>query len=161
MANNEDIMVMINGSHSGFYVSQKAIDEYIKETGKSMKFNEYHIYDVTDRIDQIMCQIVKKLGKVAMASNTNICIYSIKKKYKDFIYIHEYDGQESLDIRFNDYKRSFKVSQIASLLQLSIDDKTKLHRIKNITSESDEKPILVYGDEYHSRYFTELRQVKI
>lgn len=140
MTKKEDknsMMVLINGCYGGYSVSQYALEEYNKETGKS--FDHYDEYSNDFRTDQIMCRIVEKLGTSANGMSAELCIYSINKKYEHYIKISEYDGRESIDIDFANYK----LDQIKSIVQSSIDDKTKSQQIKNVILETNKEPILI------------------
>ncbi len=94
--------VLFNRCYGGFSFSKQAMREYFEKTG--LVHEEHNQGRDISRTDPVMIEIVKRLGKEASGTHANIDIHHVPKKYKDFFFISEYDGYESVGILYYKYK---------------------------------------------------------
>ena len=82
--------IVINRCYGGFGLSEKAIDEYAKLSGK----DDFKYYDIA-RDDPILVDIVERLGNEASDSMADIQIIEIPDDVTDW-HIFDYDGMETI-----------------------------------------------------------------
>ena len=96
------IRVMYNECYGGFGFSDLAKGEYCKRCPGATDI------DNIERHDPIMVQIVADLGSErASASFSKIGLEEIPSQYVDHYSILEYDGMETVRIRYNKYKLDY------------------------------------------------------
>lgn len=87
---------MINRCYGGFNYSDEAMAEYHKVRPGVL---EHEI----ERHDEVMLDIVQRMGKKAWGSACEIGFETIDEVYRDFYEIDDYDGVESIRIQFDRY----------------------------------------------------------
>ena len=94
---DDKIEIMFNSCHGGFGFSDAAMNAY-RQT------KELEDAEPVSRHDPLMVQIVKDMGFEANGRHSFICIRSIPAKFENYYEIIEYDGMESVHIRYSEYK---------------------------------------------------------
>jgi len=126
--------VLLNGCYGGFGFSELAKEEY-----KKISSNKKISYFRDIRTDPKMINIVKKFGKFANGEYSKIYIEKINSKLINYFTIHEYDGQESLDINIEKYI----LDRINYIISQDINSDIKIIKIKEIINEQ----IIISPDE--------------
>ena len=90
------LTVMINRCYGGFCYSDEAMAEYHKiKPGVEMHEIERH--------DEVMVEIVQRMGKKACGILCEIGFETINEVYRDHYKIDDYDGVESIRINYAQY----------------------------------------------------------
>lgn len=90
------LTVMVNRRHGGFSYSDEAMAEYHKiKPGVEMHEIERH--------DEVMVDIVKRMGEKAWGISCKICFETINEVYRDHYRVDGYDGFESVQIEYTRY----------------------------------------------------------
>jgi hypothetical protein len=129
-----NISVLYNACYGGFGISKLALQRYnekIKE--QNPEFTEVEYDFEISRIDPVLVEVFHELGEEFNDKYSKIKIYNIPAKYKNFYYIDEYDGKETVDIRFQSY-RNYKIQSIVN--DTTIDDSMKVQQIKDVLQEA-------------------------
>ena len=132
----ETIDILYNTSYGGFGVSAKATQLYNKKK-KEIEPNfiekKYIFGNKDERTDLILIRVYNELGKDFNNSYSNISIYKIPSKYKNFFKIVSYDGKESIEIDYDKYT----VENIHELMQNeNLSSVDKLKQLKKIINQS-------------------------
>jgi hypothetical protein len=90
--------LVINTCFGGFDLSDSACLEYTARTSRKVD-----AYDM-ERDDPVLVQIVKELGSRANGIYSKLSIRRIPAQYAKFYTIHEYDGNESVEIHYDAYR---------------------------------------------------------
>ena len=96
------VEILYNKCFGGFGFSSEAMNEYYnrKQTVDPSSFSEYEI----ERHDPVMLQIVKELGPRANGYCARLAIQSIPSHFVKYYEIDEYDGSESVRIKYDAYR---------------------------------------------------------
>jgi hypothetical protein len=96
------VEILYNKAFGGFGFSSEAMNEYYnrKQTVDPSSFSEYEI----ERHDPVMLQIVKELGPRANGYGAKLGIQSIPSHFVKYYEIDEYDGSESVRIKYDAYR---------------------------------------------------------
>ena len=92
------IDVMYNACYGGFGVSESAMTEYKARGGEAKSTWQIK------RHDPVMVAIVKEMGVKAHGAFAKIRLETIPKRFEGFYKISEYDGSESVVIKYDAYK---------------------------------------------------------
>ena len=92
------IDVMYKACYGGFSLSESAMSEYEARGGEAKRTGQIK------RHDPVMVGIVKEMGAEANGAFSKIRVETIPKRFQNFYKIREYDGSESLVIKYNAYK---------------------------------------------------------
>ena len=109
--------VMYNGCYGGFEFSEEAIRLY----------NELSVCPMNaaiSRTDPVMIQVVRELGERANTLYSQILLDDIPLRFIDHYLIHEYDGNESVHIQYDQYALQ-EIQNIMNNTALSQDEKIK------------------------------------
>ena len=96
------VEILYNKCFGGFGFSSEAMNEYFnrKQTVDPSSFSEYEI----ERHDPVMLQIVKEMGSRANGYCARLAIQSIPSHFVKYYEIDEYDGSESVQIKYDAYR---------------------------------------------------------
>jgi hypothetical protein len=86
------------------------------------------------RTDPILIQIYNELGDEMNTKCCKIRIKKIPKKYENYYYISEYDGKESIEIDFTNYKLDTVYNKITEILQSTNNNDIKIIEIEEFIS---------------------------
>ena len=126
--------ILLNGAFGGFSLSKEAVAKYneklreINPEHKDLRDRDYILQSYQHRMNPILINIVKELGDKANGKHCKLYIESFNSEFKNYIKIHEYDGQEDIEIDTNSYRLDLIKEVVNS--ELSSDD--KIIKIKNI-----------------------------
>ena len=127
----ELIEILYNGCYGGWGISDKAVELYKL---RNVNCNNFDDEDLC-RNDPILIQIYNELGKEFNGEYAKIKIKKIPKKYKNYYYIHEYDGLESVKIDYTNYDKIYTVlSKINGILTSTDNDTIKINEITEFIS---------------------------
>jgi hypothetical protein len=128
----EVIEVLYNRCYGGWKISEKAMELYKARNGiyNSMELESVDLC----RSDPILIQIYNELGDEFSIGCSNIKIKKISKKYEKYYYITEYDGLESLEIDYAQYKVDTICYKITEILQSTNPNDIKLNQIEEFIS---------------------------
>jgi hypothetical protein len=89
--------IVINSCFGGFGLSEKAENE-LEKIGKLDLVDEVRWGDdvIKSRTDKDLVSIVEKLGQEANGNHADLKVIEIPDDVIDNVYIHEYDGVESI-----------------------------------------------------------------
>ena len=118
---------MINAAYGGFALSEEAKRRY-KERGGCCE-NFWRI----ERDDKLMVSIVKELGMAANKHGGCIRIVTIPARFGKHFRISEYDGLESVVIKYS----SYRVETAKALLK--DEELTLLERVERASAALEEK----------------------
>ena len=130
--------ILLNGAYGGFSLSKEAVAKYnekLREINLEHKdFCErgYDLHPHKYRMEPILINIVKELGDKANGTHCKIYIESFNSEFKNYIKIHEYDGQEDLEIDIQSYRLDLIKEVVNS--DLSSDD--KISKIKEVLNKT-------------------------
>lgn len=91
--------------------------------------------EIYPRHNSLLIEIFKELGDEFYGKHSHICIIKINKKYTNYYEIHEYDGCESLKIKYDSYKLNKTtqiLQQIMTIINTELSNTDKIHDIINI-----------------------------
>jgi hypothetical protein len=128
----EVIEVLYNRCYGGLKISEKAMELYKARNG-SYNSMELESVDLC-RSDPILIEIYNELGHEFSTNCSNIKIKKISKKYEKYYYINEYDGLESLEINYTQYKVDTICYKIIEILQSTNLNDIKLNQIEEFIS---------------------------
>ena len=128
--------ILLNGAYGGFSISKEAAAKYkekLRENNLEHKdLYNCDIYRHKHRMDPILINIVKELGDKANGKHCKIYIESFNSEFKNYIKIHEYDGQEDLEIDIQSYRLDL-IKEVTNS-DLSSDD--KISKIKEVLNKT-------------------------
>ena len=102
------VEIMVNRSYGGFMLSDEAKALYKQRGGQCTDM------DKIARDDPLMVSIVRELGhRRASGYLGYVCLMPIPAQYARHFAMHEYDGLESIVIKYN----SYRVAQAKAALQ--------------------------------------------
>jgi len=96
----EYVEIVYNKCFGGFGFSSEALSEYHKRKTVDPLFDQYEL----ERHDAVMVQIVKELGPKANGYCAKLGIQRIPAHFARYYEIVEYDGSESVQIKYDAYK---------------------------------------------------------
>ena len=121
--NEEEIEILYNDIYGGWRISNKANKLYTLRTTND---SNYYLFK---RSDPILIQIFKELGDEFDGKYSKTVIAKIPKKYKNYYYIKEYDGLETVEIDFTKYELNNLKKNIKEILENnSIDNHEKINQ---------------------------------
>ena len=94
------VEILYNRCFGGFGFSPEAVSEYHKRKAVDPPFDQYEI----ERHDGVMIQIVKELGPKANGYCAKLAIQRVPAQFVRYYEIVEYDGSESVQIKYDAYK---------------------------------------------------------
>jgi hypothetical protein len=119
MIDEEEIEILYNNCYGSWSLSSKADQLYkLRHTN----------YNLDYRDDPILVQIYKELGDEFDNKYSETKIWKIPKKYKNYYYISEYDGNECVKI---DYAK-YILDNIKEILQNNNNNDTKINQIEKV-----------------------------
>ncbi len=121
------IDVMYNACYGGFSISKSAMTEYKARGGEAESSRQIK------RHDPVMVAIVKEMGVKADGEFAKIRLETIPKRFEGFYKISEYDGSESVVIKYNVYK----VDTVKAILKDA--DLTEGERLARASAVLDEE----------------------
>jgi hypothetical protein len=126
--------VVINVCYGEFYLSDK-IKNLLSEKGVNNQ--EIHdMYSYENRSDHRLVEIISNLPEDERKSRgTNLVVEWFDEKYRGFIKINEYDGNESAVINIEAYERAQKdklLRKIKEIIVLNTYDSIKVKLIQNL-----------------------------
>lgn len=136
--------VMYNGCYGGFSTSQRFFEEYNRRMQAiDPLFNDKgfqpRYYFKSNRDDPVAVQLLKDLGwKASCGKYAALRVCRVPVRYKGFYEIDEYDGFESVDIKFNEY-RIARIKGITANTSMSMDE-----RFQEIIGVTDEAELEIY-----------------
>ena len=111
--------IVINGAYGGFCLSDHALQEYNLRATRQVRSKYMDI----ERDDPVLVQIVEELGPRANGMFAKLRVVGIPAQYTLFYTIQEYDGKESIEIKYDAYKISASKAILRDVAQ------TKAERI--------------------------------
>ena len=125
------VEILYNACFGGFGFSQEAVSEYHKRKTADPSFDAHEI----ERHDAVMIEIVKELGPKANGYCAKLAIERIPAHFVKHYDIVEYDGSESVQIKYDAYKietaklllqdanltKSEKISRAFAILSARLD----------------------------------------
>ena len=119
--------VAINCCYGGFSLSDKAVEELRKriDDPKIEKYSFESYNDVYTRHHPVLIEVIKELGEEANGPFAKIKIVYIEEKYKDHYSVKEYDGMESVSIRYHTYQ----IDKIKEILKSDLNNDEKVCKI--------------------------------
>lgn len=127
MSAEEQIEVLYNSCYGGWNISEKAYELY-KLRNPNIDSNETE-FDC-NRSDPILIEIYKELGKEFDGKYSETKITKISKKYKNYYYIKEYDGNELVMINYTKYNFDNMYNKIIEILNNDNNNDEKISEIK-------------------------------
>ena len=118
------VPVVINACFGGFGLSEMALNEYNKLSGKSIKYS----HDL-DRTDPHLASVVKKYKNKSFGSCAALEIHMIPDYMIDYYDISEYDGCETLHLFYDKYKINRIKQIIGDDLLTGIEKLTQINNI--------------------------------
>jgi hypothetical protein len=129
----EEIEVLYNDCYGGWNISNKALELYKERNPQhsNQYVSDKLLRNSIERTDTSLIQIYKELGYVFNTGNGKIQIEKIPKKYKEYYFINEYDGNESVEIDYTQYKLDNITNTINQILQSDLTNNEKMKDIEN------------------------------
>jgi hypothetical protein len=131
METEERITVLYNDCYGGFGMSQLALDKYNEKMKKiDPDFKEVKYDWQISRSDPYLVEVYNELGSEQFSGKyAKVTDCEIPKEYKNCYHIEDYDGKESVSIRYETY-RLCKLKSIAN--DETMDDSSKIVQIKEL-----------------------------
>lgn len=125
---NDEIEILYNKKYGGWTISDKAKELYKLRTTNNLDC------DFHERNDTILIQIYKELGnEFDDKKYSNTLIKKIPKKYKEYYYISEYDGLETVNIDYTKYELDNLIKNIKKILENNnFDNNEKINQFKKM-----------------------------
>jgi hypothetical protein len=126
--------ILLNGAYGGFDISKEAVAKYnekLKEINpehRDLRAGDYRLHAYEHRMNPILINIVKELGDKANGKFCKIYIETFNSELKNYIRIHEYDGQESIYADISLYRND----KIKEIINSEISDSDKIIKIKEL-----------------------------
>jgi len=144
----EYIRVLYNACYGGYGISKEGMEEINKRVEKKYETDCNLCYGVLNRMNPVVLEVYDLLGSDRFSDkHAKIREQKIKAPYKNFIYIKEYDGLESVLVNTHDYK----IHSILDSKEMTDKDKVKTLRVY-FGIDPDEKGILKEKHSYHDDY---------
>jgi hypothetical protein len=133
MTDNDYMEVLYNECYGGWKLSDKILKEYenrMKEKNPEYVLIKHHI----KRHDHILVELYHEMTSEFQGASKNSYIKSdeIEKKYKDYYRIKEYDGLESVKIRYYKYNYDTLHNKLKDILTSEKTNEEKIKDIKEI-----------------------------
>ena len=96
---HEEVEIVVNACYGGFGLTPEALDAYRARCVPPLS-------DENDipRHDPVLVGVVKEMGTSAFDRHAQLELRRIPAQYTNFYRIHEYDGNESIEILYDKYK---------------------------------------------------------
>jgi len=114
----EMMEVLYNGCHGGWGISNKAMGLYnTRRTETDPPLQDILFPETACRHNPLLVQIFHELGsEINSGTCSHIQSELIPKKYKNYYYIDEYDGSESVEINYDRYEKDENEKKIKNIL---------------------------------------------
>ena len=142
--NEETFKILYNSCHGGWGISNKTIELYnskMKQIDDSfIPLTKYDKHKIT-RDDTILIEIFEQYPDDFGGHFSKISMEVLPKKFKNYYYISEYDGNETIHINIDKYNYDILKNKIKEILLKNIKNDDKIIELTNVCETSEYKYI--------------------